>query len=108
MARNSTLAPSHRVQYCHTAVNDLCAIYIYTAEQWSEIEAEDYTEFLETQIQHLADNPLLAPLVLDMSGVRCFVTCWNNTRMAHRIFFEETEGGITILRIQHTTINWDN
>ena len=82
------------------------AIYNYTAEQWSEQQADDYAAFLDATTEQLAINPTTAPLVPDEPNTHCYVARWNNTRQGHRIFFEEIENGIYVLRILHTAMNW--
>ena len=45
------------VRYTHKAVEDLTDIWNYTADVWSERQADDYYEMLVASCRKIADNP---------------------------------------------------
>jgi toxin ParE1/3/4 len=105
MAQNP--AARHRlVVFSPEAQADQLSIYDTTADYWGDEQADAYSDFLFAIAQELADAPAMARLVPERSGVRVFVARWKNARQGHRIFYRETPQGITVLRILHTRMNW--
>ena len=96
------------IELTASADSDRFGIYEYTAQQWGPIQAQKYNEFLDEIIGILVEIPELAPLIPDRNQVRVFLARLKDSRSGHRIFFRETPRGILILRILHTSMNWQD
>ena len=94
------------VAFSEPADRDQTAIFADTAEQCGTEQAERYLDFLNEVMDRLATAPATAPKAPRLTGVRVYVARWKNARQGHRIFFEETDNGIYIVRILHTAMNW--
>lgn len=88
------------------ADRDRRTIYSYTMQQWGEAQAQRYSDFLKATMQELANSPDAAPFVQNLDQVRSYTATLPRARQGHRIFYQEVEGGILILRILHTAMNW--
>ncbi len=106
MAQNPRTSSQRIAEFSADARSDLAENYDNTAEFWGDKQADIYSDFLLDCAQKLADTPSIAPLVPNFTGVRVYIARWNNARQGHRIFFEETDTGILVLRIRHTAMNW--
>lgn len=106
MERGAKKDQRRLIELTLSALADLLAIYMYTAQQWGEAQAEEYQGFLNETIQEIADNPEDAPLVQNMRDMRSKVARWKNARQGHRIFYRPTHEGISVLRLLHTAMNW--
>lgn len=72
-------------------------------------QADRYDEFLQEFMQTLADEPGNAPFLPNLrQKVKVSVARWNNTRYGHRVFFREIPGGIEVLGILHTSMQWED
>ena len=94
------------VDFSPAAQSDVSAIYTYTAQQWSQQQAEAYLSFLNEILHGLASDPSRAPFVANLNRVRSYTAKQSGARQGHRIFFVEFDGGINIIRILHTARNW--
>ena len=108
MVEDTERNPHRLVEFTTAAFRDQSVIYAYSARQWGESQAEKYLDFLDTVAQALADDPKMAPLVPQRTSIRLFVARWENARDGHRIFFRETDEGILVLRILHTSMKWQD
>lgn len=99
---------SRVIEFSQSAALDFAGIDNATAQQWGDAQAERYVAFLRETLTRLAQQPDLGAPVQDRPGSLVFLAKYNKRRSAHghRIFFEETENGILILRILHTAMNW--
>lgn len=91
----------------HTAGSraDLISIYIYNDASYGESHAQNYLDFLEAQLQGLANNPATGRLLDDYPGVRVFLAKTRPRRQAagYRIFYREVADGIEVIRVLHTS-----
>lgn len=97
-SRLAVLAPEAR--------RDLLRIYDDTEDEWGTEQADSYTSFLLDAAQMLAENPRLVPLVPNFPAVRSYFARWKNARQGHRIFFQENDSGINVIRILYSRVNW--
>lgn len=105
MARKPKSGAPRVVTLSSEASRDRLNIYIHTVQKWGKTQADDYRTFLKQTMQSLADNPSIALGVPEFPGVRRCTARWHNARDGHYIFFEETEQGILVIRILHTSMN---
>lgn len=96
------------IRLTEAAQYDLSGIDNATAATWGEDQADRYLAFLTETLTILADNPKLGIDVEEFPGIRVFTAKVSKRRNAygHRIFFREIEGGIRVIRILHTAMNW--
>lgn len=73
MAQGPAGTPHPLAVLSRSALRDKSAIYNYTAEQWSEEQADDYLAFLDAVIQELANDPNSAAFVPGEPGTRSYV-----------------------------------
>ena len=106
MAENPERDSERLTSFSPEAEKDIDAIYFYTAQLWGEAQADRYFEFLLKVTRQLAHNPMIAPLVPNLTGVRSYAAIWKSARQGHRIFFKETDAGIFVIRILHTAMSW--
>ena len=89
-----------RYDFTHHGVADLEEIGRYTREQWGLKQARLYREELELSLQKLALSPALGRSRQEIAqSVRSFPVA------RHIAFYVETQGGITVLRILHPSID---
>lgn len=86
------------------AVDDLNEIWDYTAEEWSEEQADRYYTMLLSTCQNIADNPELGKIydeiATDLFGVKV---------NRHIIFYRKTKSvPIEIIRILHGRMDLKN
>ncbi|MEM8617583.1 MAG: type II toxin-antitoxin system RelE/ParE family toxin [Pseudomonadota bacterium] len=87
------------IHYAKAALNDLSAIYDYTAENWGVDQAEDYQHALRAAIHRLADGNAIGRKVVERSGYSKY------TVNAHCIFFRRIKNGIEIIRVLHQAMD---
>ena len=89
-----------RYDITRRALADLRAIVRYTIETWGRRQARLYREELELGIQKLALSPGLGRVRTDVApSVRSFPIA------RHVAFYVESEGGITVLRALHPSMD---
>jgi toxin ParE1/3/4 len=106
MSEDAGRNPQRIVILSPSAIQDETDVYNYTLSLWGQRQAEEYVDFLDQVMWELAHNPAIASSVPQLTGVRSHIARWKNTRQGHRIFFEEMDDGIYVLRILHTAMNW--
>jgi toxin ParE1/3/4 len=87
---------------------DLSEIYIHTIRLWDRDQAEDYLQFLKARMEALADDPALGDLVAGRPEIRTYLAKFSRRRSSHghRIIYRQIAGGIRIIRILHTSMDW--
>ncbi|MBV9469558.1 MAG: type II toxin-antitoxin system RelE/ParE family toxin [Abitibacteriaceae bacterium] len=106
MAQPATGSQPDLIEFAPLAQSDLAAIYTYTAQQWGQAQADKYMKFLEEILLDLVSDPTQAALLTNPRGVTSHTAKRQGARHGHRMFFEQTEMGIYVLRILHTARNW--
>lgn len=106
MAEPATGSQPDLIEFSPHAQSDLSAIYTYTAQQWSQAQADKYLKFLEEILLDLVSDPTSAAALANPRGVRSYTARQQGARQGHRIFYEQTDKGIYVLRILHTARNW--
>jgi plasmid stabilization system protein ParE len=106
MAQPATGSQPDLIEFSPLAQSDLSAIYTYTAQQWSQAQADKYLAFIEEILLDLVSDPTSAVELDNPRGVRSYTAKQQGARQGHRIFYEPTEKGIYVLRILHTARNW--
>lgn len=91
-----------KYELTHKAVDDLSQIYNYTAEQWSEAQADKYFTLLIEGCQKIANNPELGKnymgVVQDLFGLSIG---------KHIIFYRKLQDRpVEITRILHEKMDW--
>ena len=87
---------------------DLITVYLYNEISYGEEHADQYLEFLDAEMDDLAQSPTFGSTIEDFPGIRVF-TAKNPRRKqvsGYRIFYREVEGGIEIIRVLHTSMFW--
>ena len=89
-----------RYDFTRRALADLRDIVRYTRESWGRKQARLYREELELSIQKLALSPGLGRARADVApSVRSFPIA------RHVAFYVGGEGGITVLRVLHQSMD---
>ena len=89
-----------RYDFTRRALADLRDIARYTRESWGPKQARLYREELELSIQKLALSPGMGRARADVApSVRSFPVA------RHIAFYVESEGGITVLRVLHPSMD---
>ena len=89
-----------RYDFTRRALADLRDIARYTRESWGPKQARLYLEELELSIQKLALSPGMGRARADVApSVRSFPVA------RHIAFYVESEGGITVLRVLHPSMD---
>lgn len=89
-----------RYDFTRRALADLRDIARYTRESWGLKQARLYREELELSIQKLALSPGMGRARADVApSVRSFPVA------RHVAFYVESEGGITMLRVLHPSMD---
>ena len=85
-----------RYDFTRRALGDLQSIARYTRNSWGQTQAKLYREELELGVQKLALSPGIGRMREDLGpSVRSFPIA------RHVVFYVESEGGITVLRVLH-------
>lgn len=106
MASDASGAAFGVIELTRKAEADRISIYFYTLQQWGDAQAENYRLLLNEAMYELAAEPTRAPLVEGLNRVRSYTVRWRRSDRGHRIFYEEIENGIRVLRILHTARDW--
>ncbi|MDE0001380.1 MAG: type II toxin-antitoxin system RelE/ParE family toxin [Rhodospirillaceae bacterium] len=89
-----------RYEFTQRALTDLRDIARYTRETWGQKQARLYLEELELGIQKLALSPSLGRVRAEVApSARSFPIA------RHVAFYVESEGGITVLRVLHPSMD---
>ena len=89
-----------RYDFTKRALDDLREIARYTRETWGQRQARLYREELELGIRKLALSPGMGRVRADVApSVRSFPIA------RHVAFYVEGEGGITVLRLLHPSMD---
>ena len=87
------------------AEQDLESIWLYTIENWSQVQAKAYLNLIFKEIEFASEHPLMCP---DASHLRKY---YRYTRVkSHLIFFRyySPKRKIEIVRILHSKSSLDN
>lgn len=108
MAQKPRRSSRRIVELSPEADDDRLLAYLNTQQRWGESQAEKYDALIQEVMQALADNPASAPFVPrpDANGIRSYTARWKGSHHGHRIFFQETNEGIWVIRIFHTAMDW--
>lgn len=80
----------------HQAEQDLIEIWLYTADQWGDIQADKYLDHLNGVLQKLVTNPHLGK---DCGHIR---TGYRKLTVSpHAIYYYLSENTIEIVRVLH-------
>ena len=89
-----------RYDFTKRALADLRDIARYTSEAWGRRQARLYREELELGVRRLALSPGMGRVCADVApSVRSFPIA------RHVAFYVEGEGGITVLRLLHPSMD---
>ena len=89
-----------RYDFTKRALDDLREIARYTRETWGQRQARLYREEIELGIRKLALSPGMGRVRADVApSVRSFPIA------RHVAFYVEGEGGITVLRLLHPSMD---
>lgn len=79
----------------------MVAIYLAGVDMFGPVQAESYSDGLESTFQFLADYPQAARLRAEMARpVRA------HPYKSHLIIYRADQGGILIIRIRHAREDW--
>ena len=92
------------VRYTHKAVEDLTDIWNYTADVWSEQQADNYYEMLVASCRKIADNPELFGWEYRKLGEGIYGFKVNR----HIVFYRILSDGIEVVRILHERMDLSN
>ena len=108
MAQEPEAESQRLIRHTVASVGDLALIEASNAQTYSPAHAERYLDFLEAEIEKIAQNPERGALVEQRPSIRFQMVRSTQRRSAHgyRVFYEEIEGGIEIKRILHTAMDW--
>jgi toxin ParE1/3/4 len=81
---------------------DVLRIWEYTREQYGEQQADSYVSGLYVSFQRLTENPRWWPEYKGETGIRSFLY-----ERQYRIYYHETEDGITIGNVLHGSRDQD-
>jgi toxin ParE1/3/4 len=108
MARESK--PSGQRLVIHTAASraDLISIYVYNDMSYGEAHAERYIDFLNGEMQELADEPTSGNRIEAFPDTLVYLakTRARISANGYRIFYRLVTDGIEIIRILHTRMDW--
>lgn len=86
--------------FTEQAEKDLEVIIDFAAQRWGVAQSHNYIDDLEALAQILANNPLLGTERDELSqGLRSF------PYQSHLLFYVLRKGGITIVRVLHTSVD---
>lgn len=82
------------------AEQDLIDIWLYTWQEWGEKQADAYLDKLEKAMELLAEQPKIGNLRKEFTPpVRLFF------HGHHFIVYQIIEGGISVIRVLHASMN---
>lgn len=98
------------IEFADSATIDLASIDNATASTWGEAQADRYLEFLQEVIYDLANHPTNGKPAAQFPGLRTYVAKIRRKRASngHRIVYREISGGIRVIRILHTAMQWQD
>ncbi|MGB0659013.1 MAG: type II toxin-antitoxin system RelE/ParE family toxin [Mangrovicoccus sp.] len=83
------------------AEDDLSDIWLYTAQNWSMGQAENYLRGLEEKLRQLCQNPRLAPERSEISPpVRLYIY------RSHLVIYRIEGEFLAIIRVLHNRQHW--
>jgi len=85
------------------ALEDINAIWIYTAENWSVEQADRYYNVIFDEIEYSVQNYDMAR---DFGKIRTSYKCVKVK--SHLIFFKKTNNEIEVVRVLHERMNIEN
>ncbi|MBX3119789.1 MAG: type II toxin-antitoxin system RelE/ParE family toxin [Fimbriimonadaceae bacterium] len=102
--------PERLVLLTEAAMLDLASIDNATASNWGDEQANRYTAFLQETLQSLATNPSIGRTIQQYPELMMYLAKIRNRRSAHghRIVYRQISGGIRIIRILHTAMQWED
>lgn len=102
--------PDRVVRISDAALLDLANIDNTTAAHWGNVQASRYTAFLTETLRELAHYPRLGRTVIERKGIFTYIAKYRKSRWAkgHRIVYVEVPDGIRVIRILHTSMNWQD
>jgi toxin ParE1/3/4 len=90
-----------RVDLSPRADDDLRGIWNFTADTWSEEQAERYVDDLIDAMEALAADPTRGRTAHELSiGLR------RHRCASHVIFYREVTGGVRIVRVLHSSMDF--
>ena len=89
-----------RVRYAPKARSDLIAIWDFTCERWSVLQAEKYLLALDQDVRALTETPMLGQ---SMDYIRQGYRRWPSG--SHIIYFKQEADGIRVMRILHARMD---
>ncbi len=97
-----------KVELTEAALIDLAGVDNATAAIWGEPQAEKYLAFLTDVLNRLATDSRLGTPLSEYPDLLVYTAKIVARRSAygHRIFFRPIPGGIRVIRILHTAMNW--
>lgn len=93
------------IRFTRKAVEDLSDIWNYTADMWSERQADDYYRLLIASCRKLAGNPVLFGREYKDLGTGIYGFKVNKHIVFYRIVVDE---GIEVIRILHERMDLSN
>jgi plasmid stabilization system protein ParE len=87
---------------------DLSGIYASTASTWGSSQAERYLIFLRETFDLLVAFPGIGSKSDKFGEVRVHIAKLNakRTSYGHRVFYRESENGIQIVRLLHSSLDY--
>lgn len=84
------------------AEQDLVNIWLYSWEEWGEIQADQYLDALEQVFNLLAGQPLLGRERKEFTPV-----VRTHVHAQHLIIYQTSENGIRLIRVLHKSMDID-
>lgn len=83
------------------ADEDVCEIWRYTADTWSEQRAQRYVDDLFDMMEALASEPKRGRRADEISE-----GLWRQRCGSHVIFYREIESGVLVVRVLHQSMDF--
>ncbi len=93
---------THNIKLKPKAYDDLTNIYQYSLKEFGQTKATAYIKSLDEAFNKLADNSNLGT---DYSDIRPKLLAYLAT--SHIVFFKRSEQGITVLRVPHQSMDFN-
>lgn len=100
---------TERVVELSTEANlDISGVYASTASTWGASQAERYLIFLRETFELLLAFPGIGQRTDKFNDIRVHIAKLNakRTSYGHRIFYRESENGIQIVRLLHSSLDY--
>lgn len=96
------------IQFADAATLDIASIDNSTAAMWGPRQADLYVEFLQDEVLKIATSPEIGRDTEQFPGIKSYVAKLKRRRQSHghRIVYREIPGGIRVIRILHTAMQW--